>query len=33
MPAINLAIAAGVWWLATRRKASAALALSHTAQT
>ncbi len=31
--AMNLAIAGGVWWLATRHKASAALALSHTVRT
>jgi hypothetical protein len=30
--AVNLAIAGGVWWLSARRKASHAMALSHTAQ-
>jgi hypothetical protein len=30
---MNLAIAGGVWWLATRRKLSPGIALSHTAET
>ncbi|MES2293812.1 MAG: hypothetical protein V4527_10990 [Pseudomonadota bacterium] len=31
--AMNLAIAGGFWWLSVRKRASAAMALSHTAQT